>query len=292
MHLVRIALVLILLVFTSNAFSETQVNQIDDTLPMYNAVVQEDNVADNEKEDNSEDNSLREYGPVTICADSVVYVHDQHIITYLGNVFAMQIHNNHILCHKPTTPKDGVVYFERNKDLSLEQLQESWLKTAKQLCSEQKECNFISGQRLIINLDDKNKLKTFTMISDDNHNSQFYTYPTNSNPDYKDVKTATRGPVEGKSKMIIYHVDDKHLEMYRKAVAFQNDNVYKGEKVIFDIEHDLISIPGSENKRSTIILDGVQKQTKIDTGLTPISDYEKDRQKGSVRGLNTYNSTT
>ncbi|QUE32288.1 LptA/OstA family protein [Francisella philomiragia] len=282
----------IFLSLTSYAFSDVSENQIDNSLPMYNAEIQEDNVANNEKEDNSAANSLKEYGPITICADSVAYVDDQRVITYLGNVFVMQVHNNHILCHKPTTPKDNIVYFERDPSLTLEQLQQSWLTTAKKLCAEQKECNFISGQRLVINLDDKKKLKTFTMISDDNHNSQFYTYPTNSNPDYNTVKTATRGPVEGQSKMVIYHVNDKHLEMYRKAVAYQNDNVYKGEKVIFDIDHDLISIPGSENRRSTIILDGVQKQTRIDTGLTPISDYGKDRQKGSVTGLNTYNTST
>ena len=43
----------------------------------------------------------------------------------------------------------------------------------------------------------------------------------------------------------------------------QNQNKYKGEKIVYDIEHDLVTIPGSKNKRSTIVLDGIQSETKI-----------------------------
>ena len=42
------------------------------------------------------------------------------------------------------------------------------------------------------------------------------------------------------------------------------------------MNHDLINISGSKNKRSTIILDGIPKEIKIDFGLTPIADFHKD----------------
>ncbi|MFV9924458.1 hypothetical protein A2G94_01610 [Francisella endosymbiont of Ornithodoros moubata] len=283
-------LIVISLLFVSNAFSNVEENKIDYSSPIYNSSLQEDSVTDEEKENNSNDNNLKEYGPVTICADNAVYDDNQGILTYLGNVFVMQIHNKHILCHQPSSFKKGINYFIRDNSLPFKQLQQKWLEQAKLLCSQERECNFISGQKLIIKLDKDRKFKTFTMLSEGDEKSQFYTFPTNSNPNYTNLKTLTRGPVQGSSIKIVYDVDDKHLELYKKAIAFQNDNVYKGEKVIFDIAHDLISIPGCENRRSTIILDGIQNQTRVNTGLTPISDYQKDSQRGSVIGLNTYNS--
>ncbi|AEB28731.1 LptA/OstA family protein [Francisella hispaniensis] len=267
--------IVILLLTTSNVFSNIEEDKIDYSSPIYNSSIQEDNTTDGEKENNSDDNNLKEYGPVTICANNAVYDDTKGVLTYLGNVFVMQIHNKHILCHQPNNLKKGVSYFIRDNTLPFKQLQQKWLEQAKLLCSQEQECNFISGQKLIIKLDKDRKIKTFTMLSDGDEKSRFYTFPTSSNANYTNSKTVTRGPVEGSSKKIIYDVTNKHLELYKKAIAYQNDNVYRGEKVIFDITHDLISIPGSVDRRSTIILDGLQNQTKIDTGLTPISQYKK-----------------
>ncbi len=67
--------------------------------------IQEDTVSDNEKEDESVDNILKEYGPLTVCADRATYDSDKGTLTYFGNVFVMQIHNKHILCRKVKSPK-------------------------------------------------------------------------------------------------------------------------------------------------------------------------------------------
>lgn len=95
-------LIVISLLFVSNAFSNVEGNKVDYSSPIYNSSLQDDNVTDEEKENNSDDNNLKEYGPVTICADNAVYDDNQGILTYLGNVFVMQIHNKHILCHQPS----------------------------------------------------------------------------------------------------------------------------------------------------------------------------------------------
>ncbi|QIW10250.1 LptA/OstA family protein [Francisella sp. LA112445] len=244
-----------------------------------NAVVKEDNVTANEKENNSVDNVLKEYGPITICSDRAVYDSNENRLTYYDNVFVMQIHHKHILCHKPQVLKKGIEYFERDKKYSFEQLQEKWLEEAKKLCASEKECNFISGQKLVVQLNKDKKVKTLTMESEGLDRSQFYTYPTNSSPNFIDSERITRGPVTGVAKKIIYNVVKKDLELDKKAKVTQHGNRYKGEKIIYDIKHDLVSIPGSRNRRSTIVLEGVTKATKINTGLTPISDYHKGDSK-------------
>jgi lipopolysaccharide transport protein LptA len=265
-------------------------DEIDYNAPQYNSTLQEDNVTNGEKDDNSQGNQLREYGPITICADDAVYDSNKGTLTYTGRVIVMQIHNQHILCHKPQTSKKGVTYFTRDNNLSFKELQKKWLEHAKQLCSDEKECHFISGQKLVMQLSKNKKVELLTMSSVAPEKSQIYTFPTNSNPKYSDLKTVTRGPVGGDAQKVIYNVPKKDLELYQNAIATQNDNEYKGQKVVYDIEHDLVSIPGNEDRRSTIILDGVQKATKIDTGLIPISRHQKDEHRGSVIGLNTYNS--
>lgn len=244
-----------------------------------NAEMKEDNVTANEKENNSVDNVLKEYGPITICADKAVYDANKNRLTYYDNVFVMQIHHKHILCHKPRIFKKGVEYFERDKNYSFEQLQRKWYDEAKKLCASERECNFISGQRLVMQLDKNKKVKTLTMESEAMDRSQFYTFPTNSTPNYIDSKRITRGPVTGVAKKIIYNLTSKSLELNKKAKVTQNDNQYRGEKIIYDIKHDLVSIPGSRNRRSTIVLEGVSKATKVNTGLTPISDYHKKAKK-------------
>ncbi|MED7819576.1 LptA/OstA family protein [Francisella sp. 19S2-10] len=247
--------------------------------------MKEDSVTADEKENNSVDNVLKEYGPITICADRAVYDGSKNRLTYYDNVFVMQIHNKHILCHKPSIEKKGVEYFERDKKYSFEQLQKKWFETAKELCASEKECNFISGQKLVMQLTKEKKVETLTMESEGMDRSQFYTFPTNSAPNFIESKKITRGPVSGVAKKIIYNIAEKQLELDKKATVIQNENRYRGEKIIYDIRHDLVSIPGSRNRRSTIVLEGISKQTKINTGLTPISDYHKNTEKPHVVGL-------
>ncbi|BCD90424.1 hypothetical protein fh0823_05630 [Francisella halioticida] len=245
----------------------------------------EDNVTANEKENNSTNNVLKEYGPITICSDRAVYDANKKRLIYYDNVFVMQIHHKHILCHKPRILKKGIDYFERDKKYSFEQLQKKWYEEAKKLCDSEKECNLISGQRLVMQLNKDKKVKTLTMESEGMDRSQFYTFPTNPTQNFIDSKRITRGPVTGVAKKIIYNVVNKSLELDKKAKVTQNDNQYRGEKIIYDIKHDLVSIPGSRNRRSAIVLEGISKQTKINTGLTPISDYHKDVEKPHVIGL-------
>ncbi|GAB4222581.1 MAG: LptA/OstA family protein [Francisella sp.] len=273
-------LIIILLLISSLSFSNTQ-NKNNKNNPIYNSSssIQEKNTNNDEKEDNSDNNKLKDYGPITICANSVVYDDNKKAITYSGNVFVIQIHNKKILCNKPKQTQKEIYYFTRDNSLTFKQLQQKWLEQAKSLCSQEKECNFISGQELTIQLDKDKNIKTLTVSSNKNEKSNFYTYPLNTNPDYKNSKEVTDGPIEGKSKQVIYDVTKKTLTFYKKAEAYQNKNEYKGDKIIFDITHGLISIPGSADKRSKITLDGISEQTKVDLGLKPIKDYQKKQEK-------------
>nr|WP_318010099.1 LptA/OstA family protein [Francisella sp. SYW-9] len=250
-----------------------------------NAAIKEDNVTANETEDNSANNTFKEYGPITICSDRAVYEANKNRLTYYDNVFVMQIHHKHILCHKPRIVKKGVQYFERDKKYSFPQLQKKWLEEAKKLCDSEKECNFISGQKLVVQLNKDKKVQTLTMDSEGLDRSQFYTYPIGSSPNFIDSEKITRGPVGGVAKKIIYNVVKKSLELDKKANVIQHDNKYRGEKIIYDMKHDLVSIPGSRNRRSTIVLEGVTKATKVKTGLKPISEYNKAPKRRKDPGI-------
>ncbi|MED7788441.1 LptA/OstA family protein [Francisella sp. 19X1-34] len=273
--LLLVALGLFSLFNTSFAISSTNSSAIE----------KEDNVTANEKEDDSADNVFKEYGPITICSDRAVYEANKNRLTYYDNVFVMQIHHKHILCHKPHVLKQGVQYFVRDKKYSFSQLQEKWLEEAKKLCDSEKECNFISGQKLVVQLNKDKKVQTLTMETEGLDRSQFYTFPTNSSPNFVDSEKITRGPVGGVAKKIIYNVVKKDLELDKKAKVIQHDNKYRGEKIIYDIKHDLVSIPGSVNRRSTIVLEGVTKATRVKTGLKPISEYHKAPKKTKDAGI-------
>ena len=253
--------------------------------------IQENTVSDNEKEDNGANNILKEYGPLTICADRATYDGNKGTLTYFGDVFVMQIHNKHILCRKNKKPKKDFVYFTRNKKDTFKQLQEKWYHHAKDICADEKECNFISGQKLTMQLDKDRKVQTLIMNTEGNNTSQFYTYPTNSNKDFTKSKRLTRGPLDGEGKTIIYDVVNKDLKLYKKAIVNQNENRYEGDKVVYDMEHDLVNILGSKNRRSKIVLDGVQSETKINTGLTPIIDFHKNSITSSGSTLSSTENT-
>ena len=231
--------------------------------------------SDDEKENGSTNNALKEYGPLTVCADNVIYNSNKGVLVYSGNVFVMQIHNKHILCKKIKNPKKNASYFTRNKSYTFKELQKKWLVQAKDICAKEKGCNFISGQKLIIILDKDNNVQTLTMDAEKDEFVRFYTYPTNTDKDFKNSKQLTKGPLNGEGKMVVYSVVNKSLVLNSKAMVTQNENTYKGDKIIYDMVHDLVSIPGSKNKRSKIVLDGIQDETKMDMGLTPIADFNK-----------------
>lgn len=235
------------------------------------ATLNNTSISASEKENTSDNNKLKDYGPLTICSDKMFYDGKKGVIVYVGNVFVMQVHDHHILCHKPEKLKKGYEYFDREKKYSFKQLQAKWMSTAKSICAEQKECNFISGQKLTITLTEENKINNLVMDSEGLEHSEFYTYPINSNSDFTESKKVTRGPLEGNAKQVIYDIVNEDLLLQRQAEVNQNQNQYKGDKIIYDIEHDLVNIPGSKQRRSKIVLDGVQKQTRIDTGLPTIN---------------------
>ncbi|AJC48912.1 hypothetical protein IB642_01980 [Allofrancisella guangzhouensis] len=234
-----------------------------------------------EKEDTSADNILKEYGPLTICADKATYDSSKETLTYYGNVFVMQIHNKHILCKEPKISKTNMVYFTRDETIPFKKLQQEWFEQAKELCADEHECNFISGQKLVMKLDKDRKVQTLTMESQDDELSQFYTFPTNSVQGYQKSKKIINGPLDGVGRRIIYNVVKKNLELFENAVVNQNENHYKGREINYDMDHDLVAIPGSKDRRSKIILDGVDSDTKIDTGLKPISEYNKKKKVNS-----------
>ena len=235
--------------------------------------IQEDFISDNKKEDGNSNDIRKEYGPpFTICADRATYYINKDILTYSGDVFVMQIYNKHIFCRKIKKPKKNSVYFTRNKTDTFKQLQEKWFNYAKEICVDEKECNFISGQKLTIQLTKDKKVQALIMDTEGDETSQFYTYPTYVNESFKNIKQLRKDPLNGEGKQVIYNVVNKNLELHEKAIINQNGNQYKGDTIIYDMNHDLINISGSKNNRSKIILDGIQKETKINFGLTPIAD--------------------
>lgn len=280
-------LVALLCLSFSYGVSSQAHNDIDYSSSKYDTSMQQDNVASNEKEDDSVDNVLNDYGPITICSERAVYDDDKKTLTYYDKVFVFQIHGKHILCKKPSSPKKNTVYFDRDKNSTFKELQKKWFEHAKKLCSKEKECNFISGQKLVLQLSEDKKVETLTMESKGKELSQFYNYPKDANKNFANSKMVTKGPADGVAKKIIYNVAKKDLELVKNSVVTQNGNKYRGEKVNYDMDHDLISIPGTRNKRSTIVLDGISEQTKIDTGLTPINKYHQDKNSGSTIMNNT-----
>jgi lipopolysaccharide transport protein LptA len=200
----------------------------------------------------------------------------------------MQVHNKTILCREPLTLKKNDEYFVRNKSQPFEVLQSYWFDHAKKICDSTKECNFISGKKLTITLDKERQVKTLVMESKDGDLSQFYTYPLDTDNDYSSTKMITRGPLTGVSEDIIYDVQKKQMQLIKKVRVIQHGNNYKGEKITYYMDRDLVTIPGSTYKRSKIVLDGVAKQTHMDTGLTDISDYDKKNKskQGFTAGPN------
>ena len=295
MRLVRLMFILFsMILFSLNSYAEKSslMKSTGDNSKLSHTSSTDKSV-DEEQENNGPDNFLKDYGPLTVCSDTLKYNANTGILVYTGNVFVMQVHDKNILCKEPLKLKKNDEYFIRNKSQPFEVLQSYWFEHAKKICDSTKECNFISGKKLTITLDKERQVKTLVMESKDGDLSQFYTYPLNTNDDYSTTKMITRGPLTGVSEDIIYDVQKRQMNLIKKARVIQHGNNYKGEKITYYMDRDLITIPGSTYKRSKIVLDGVAKQSRMNTGLTNISDYDKkDKSKQGFSAASSYDSVS
>lgn len=229
----------------------------------------------------TEKDIIDDYGPITICADKLDYNGKKGTLTYLGKVFAMQLKGKKIFCNSSTNQEPGNVYFDKYKDKDFTETQGLWLDEAKKVCGQTKECNFITGQSLIVKLGKDRKIETITVtIKDDDNFAKFYSYPIekSNTGDEKGYQKSFKGPIGGQGKEIIYSIVNKKMILNKKAYVTQGGNDYRGDEIDYDMAHDLISIPGSKSqRRSTIVLEGLSDESKIDLGDSMMIDQPANK---------------
>ncbi len=222
--------------------------------------------------DSPDKDVIDDYGPITICADKLDYDGKKRTLTYLGKVFVMQAWKQNILCedfNKVNENTSNTVYFGKYEDKSFTETQNLWLEKAKTICEKTKECNFITGQSLVVKLDKNRKVETITVTVDKNSDNfaKFYSYPLDENKGNKGYQKTFKGIIGGHGKKIIYSIINKKMILKDKAFVTQNGNDYAGDEIDYDLAHDLIAVPGSKvSKRSTIVLEGVSDETKVKLG--------------------------
>ncbi|APC97579.1 LptA/OstA family protein [Francisella frigiditurris] len=223
----------------------------------------------------TEKDIMDDYGPITICADKLDYNGKKGTLTYLGKVFAMQIKGKQVFCNS-SNDQNNNIYFDKHKDKDFTETQTLWLDQAKKVCEQTEECNFITGQSLIVKLGKDRKIETITVtITDDNNFAKFYSYPVEkkSTGNEKGYQKTFKGPIGGQGKEIVYSIVNKKMILKKKAFVTQGGNDYRGDEIDYDMAHDLISIPGSKSqRRSTIVLEGLSEDSKIDLGKDMIID--------------------
>ena len=231
-------------------------------------------------------------GPIVVCSDTLDYQSADRKIIYSGKVFLLQLKNKDIYCTLNSTESENnsksASYFDRGENKDFQTIQNEWMLQAKKICIEEKGCNFISGQKLTINLDDDRKVDTIVVDSIGSNFVKFYFHPQgyvdlNAGEEHRKL---SKGPTEGESRQVVYDVVDKTVSLIKDAVSKQNGNEYKGEKIDYDLSKDLIYVPGDRRKRSRFVLDGIAEDAKINTGLTKIKELQKNDDSTQQKAMN------
>lgn len=231
---------------------------------------------------NDDMDDFKKDGPIVVCSDVLDYQSTTRKIIYSGKVFLFQLKNKDIYCKLDDSidknESKSASYFDRGEDKDFKDVQNEWMLQAKKICIEEKGCDFISGQKLTINLDENRKVDTIVVDSIGADFVKFNFHPQG----YVDENTGeehrklSKGPTEGESRQVIYDVVHKTVSLIKDAIATQNGNEYKGEKIDYDLSKDLIYVPGDGRRRSRFVLDGIAADAKIDTGLTKIKKLQKN----------------
>jgi lipopolysaccharide transport protein LptA len=199
-------------------------------------------------------------GPVTICSDSVTYDQNAGTAIYRGNVVVMQIKGVDLLCrananaeigfHAPLYNKHHATLWSDTHLSGYMNASNSELKQAKKICSEFGTCRYISGQKLIISMDNKsNAVKKVTMTIDDKKNlARYYSL------------TAKKGDTSSKSnygegRKLQFVPKDNTLFAIGNASIIRDGNTFRGDKIQYNLKTKIVDVPESSQGRSTIIID-------------------------------------
>ncbi len=199
---------------------------------------------------------------VTICSDSITYDHAQHTVTYKGNVTVLQIQGVAIQCQagggafpellSKKLPNTVLWVSGKSGDYSEISLKE--LAGAKKLCKAQDGCRFISGQKLIINLNPKtNKVSQIKMtVNDEKENAIYYSWPKKEKG-----KSQKNNEVLALGESLQYLTEKHLLEVEGHAKITQGENNFSGEKVTYDTKSKFISVPNTGGRSTMVIDNGV-----------------------------------
>ena len=217
-------------------------------------------------------------GPVTICSDQLSYTQKQNHLTYSGNVVVLQIKDVNILCESKADTLPEVLSDTRpnysmwvaRAGKSYQQIQKSEEQLARKICARQKQCRFLAGQKLQVQLNQDNQVKkvSLTVEPDKGNVTHFYGAspgsPEQKKKDqqrHKKSHSSQRGQANSEidetyargEKMYFLPLQHK-MVIAGKAHLKKGGNTFQGKKIIYDTESRVVSVP-DEGHRASMIID-------------------------------------
>ena len=209
---------------------------------------------------NSLGGSVKKDGPITVCSNTLTYDPTMHLIQYAGNVTVMQAKDLNVLCHANNNEAamlpNSLALPDMQKTASADDFLKATLNLVEKSCQKLKACRFMQGQKLNIYLDKKNqKVEHIVMTSAMPHYVQYYsqTEDTKHNEGNQGDKPNT-DKVYAKGQKMTFNQLTHKLVIEKNAVVAQNQNQFKGKKVIYNAESGLVTVPNT-GERATVILD-------------------------------------
>ncbi|MCF6765083.1 hypothetical protein L3V82_04810 [Thiotrichales bacterium 19S3-7] len=202
-------------------------------------------------------------GPITICSDELHYDQSQNTLIYQGNVIIMQIKDIKLYCgpidkdensNTKTTASFWVKPSGQNTNYNT--LQQKELNIAKSLCKQQGKCRYMSGQKLIVYLNEAGKAKEIQLLVDDQKSklpvAKYYSLST----DDKNKQT----PSYAYSKIMQFEPQQNLLTLKKNAFVQQKHNSFSGEKITYNTQTEVVNVPKQDYQRATMIIS--QEETK------------------------------
>jgi lipopolysaccharide transport protein LptA len=229
------------------------------------------------------DSQILKDGPVTICGDALRFSQKQNVLTYSGNVVILQVKNTNILCEEenkalPLTvsklKKNYSVWINREHK-NYAQIQDAEYALAKPLCLEEKQCRFLAGQELKVFLNAENKIEKISLTADKTagYLTRFYSFGKADNEDGTPIDESNQKepkPTEthAKGDQMEYYPVSHQLVLQGHAWLEQSGNTFSGQKIVYDTETKLVTVPNDGERASIIIntgsdaahLDGTSKK--------------------------------
>ncbi|TNF68012.1 MAG: hypothetical protein EP298_06460 [Gammaproteobacteria bacterium] len=196
-----------------------------------------------------------EDGPITICSDSLHYDQGKNVLIYEGNVIIMQIKDIKLSCdplnnHNQTKQISKASLWVPPSEKSYNTLQQKELNIAKSLCKQQGKCRYMSGQKLIVFLDEAGQAKQIQMLVNDQKSklpvAKYYSLST----DKKNKQT----PSYAYSKIMQFQPKKNLLTLEKNAFVQQKNNSFSGEKITYNTQTEVVNVPKQDFQRATMII--------------------------------------